>query len=178
MAADAYKQKNLLLEPVPSSVRTGNRLPADDVSGTAYHRLRAPADTELQNPEEGPTMAEPAHRHHGLDYVEISVTDVAKAREFYSSAFGWTFNDYGPDYAGIQDPTRPGAEVGGLAHADVVRPGGPLILLFSDDLDASAAAVVAAGGRVSNGPYDFPGGRRFHFTDPSGNELGVWAERS
>jgi predicted enzyme related to lactoylglutathione lyase len=93
-------------------------------------------------------MAQPAHRHHALDYVEISVTDVAEARNFYSSAFGWVFNEYGPDYAGIQDPGRPGA------------------------------AVAAAGGRITNGPYDFPGGRRFHFTDPSGNELGVWAERS
>jgi predicted enzyme related to lactoylglutathione lyase len=121
-------------------------------------------------------MEELAHRHHALDYVEISVTDVAEARDFYSSAFGWAFNQYGPDYAGIQDPARPGTEVGGLARADVVRPGGPLILLFSADLEASVAAVLAAGGRVVKGPYDFPGGRRFHFTDPSGNELGVWAE--
>jgi predicted enzyme related to lactoylglutathione lyase len=128
--------------------------------------------------EEGLPMAEPAHRHHALDYVEISVTDVGEARKFYSSAFGWVFNEYGPDYAGIQDPAQPGAEVGGLARASHVRQGGPLILLFSDDLDASASAVVAAGGRITNGPYDFPGGRRFHFTDPSGNELGVWAERS
>ena len=123
-------------------------------------------------------MAELAHRHHSLDYVEISVTDVAEARNFYSSAFGWVFNQYGPDYAGIQDPARPGSEVGGLARAEVVRPGGPLILLFSTDLEASVAAVLAAGGHVVNGPYDFPGGRRFHFTDPSGNELGVWTEAS
>ena len=75
-------------------------------------------------------------------------------------------------------PARAGAEVGGLAKTDAVRPGGPLVLLFSDDLDASVEAVVGAGGRIVNGPYDFPGGRRFHFTDPSGNELGVWAEQS
>ena len=123
-------------------------------------------------------MAESTHRHHALDYIEIPVVDVAAAKQFYGSAFGWAFNDYGPDYAGIQDPARPGAEVGGLAKSDAGRPGGPLVLLFSDDLDASVEAVVGAGGRVVNGPYDFPGGRRFHFTDPSGNELGVWAERS
>jgi uncharacterized protein len=123
-------------------------------------------------------MAESTHRHHALDYIEIPVVDVAAARQFYGSAFGWAFNDYGPDYAGIQDPARPRAEVGGLAKADAVRPGGPLVLLFSDDLDASVEAVVGAGGRIVNGPYDFPGGRRFHFTDPSGNELGVWAEQS
>lgn len=57
-----------------------------------------------------------------------------------------------------------------------VPAGGPLVLLYSADLDQSVAAVNEAGGRVVNGPYEFPGGRRFHFTDPSGNELGVWAE--
>ena len=123
-------------------------------------------------------MAESTHRHHALDYIEIPVVDVAAAKQFYGSAFGWAFNDYGPDYAGIQDPARPRAEVGGPAKADAVRPGGPLVLLFSDDLDASVEAVVSASGRIVNGPYDVPGGRRFHFTDPSGNELGVWAEHS
>jgi predicted enzyme related to lactoylglutathione lyase len=122
-------------------------------------------------------VTESQHRHHTVDYIEIPVVDVAVAKEFYGSAFGWTFNDYGPDYAGIQDPARSGAEIGGLAKSDPVRVGGPLVLLFSDDLDASVEAVVAAGGNVVNGPYAFPGGRRFHFADPSGNELGVWAQQ-
>ena len=89
-------------------------------------------------------MAESTHRHHALDYIEIPVVDVAAAKQFYGSAFGWAFNDYGPDYAGIQDPARPGAEVGGLAKSGEVRPGGPLVLLFSEDLDASVEAVVGA----------------------------------
>ncbi|MBT2517634.1 hypothetical protein J7E29_09340 [Streptomyces sp. ISL-90] len=55
--------------------------------------------------------------------------------------------------------------------------GGPLVLLYSDDLDITAAAVTDAGGEIVNGPYEFPGGRRFHFVDPSGNELGVWAQQ-
>jgi uncharacterized protein len=122
-------------------------------------------------------VTESQHRHHTVDYIEIPVVDVAVAKEFYGSAFGWTFNDYGPDYAGIQDPARSGAEIGGLAKSDAARVGGPLVLLFSDDLDASVEAVVAAGGTVVNGPYAFPGGRRFHFADPSGNELGVWAQQ-
>jgi uncharacterized protein len=122
-------------------------------------------------------VTESQHRHHTVDYIEIPVVDVAVAKEFYGSAFGWTFNDYGPDYAGIQDPARSGAEIGGLAKSDAARVGGPLVLLFSDDLDASVEAVVAAGGNVVNGPYAFPGGRRFHFADPSGNELGVWAQQ-
>ncbi len=115
-----------------------------------------------------------AHTHHAIDYIELSVADLPTAKEFYGSAFGWTFNDYGPDYAGIRSPDGEG-EVGGLNPAGSPGRGGPLVLLYSDDLDATVAAVRAAGGEVVEGPYDFPGGRRFHFTDPSGNELGVWA---
>ncbi|MCH1883286.1 VOC family protein [Agrococcus sp. ARC_14] len=113
--------------------------------------------------------------HHALDYVELTVTDLAAAKAFYSGAFGWSFVDYGPEYAGIASPTGDG-EVGGLAAATEARPaGGPLVLLYSDDLDATAEAIVAAGGEILQQPYDFPGGRRLHFADPSGNELGVWA---
>jgi uncharacterized protein len=112
-----------------------------------------------------------------LDYVELSVTDMQAARDFYGAAFGWTFTSYGDGYSGIRTSAEAeGEEAGGLALADEVNRGGPFVLLFSDDLDATLAAVTAAGGEVVNGPYEFPGGRRFHFLDPSGNELGVWAE--
>lgn len=114
------------------------------------------------------------HTHHALDYVEIPATDLLAAKAFYGAAFGWRFTDYGPgpDYVGIQGAG--GTEVGGFRRDDAVAPGGPLVLLYSSDLDASVEAVRAAGGTVVQGPYDFPGGRRFHFRDPSGNELGVW----
>ncbi|MDO9377561.1 MAG: VOC family protein [Nocardioidaceae bacterium] len=119
----------------------------------------------------------PSHRHHSIDYVELTVTDLDRAKRFYADAFAWAFNDYGPEYAGIQGADADAAEVGGLYAHGEVRPGGPLVLLYSDDLDASVEAVTAAGGQVTTGPYEFPGGRRFHFADPSGNELGVWAEQ-
>ena len=116
--------------------------------------------------------------HHSIDYVELPVTDLAAAQAFYGAAFGWEFVPYGPGYAGIRTPAESGAdEAGGLRLAesgDVTR-GGPFVLLFSEDLDATLAAVRDAGGEVVEGPYEFPGGRRFHFLDPSGNELGVWA---
>jgi predicted enzyme related to lactoylglutathione lyase len=112
------------------------------------------------------------HFHHSIDYVEITVRDLAAAKQFYAAAFGWEFMDYGPVYAGIQGPDR---EVGGLHQTDESRTTGPLIILYSDDLNASAEAVVAAGGRILKEPYAFPGGRRFHFADPSGNELAVWS---
>jgi predicted enzyme related to lactoylglutathione lyase len=123
-------------------------------------------------------MSQPsAHRHHAIDYVELTVTDLEQAKRFYSEAFGWRFNDYGPEYAGIQSPQGESApEVGGLRADQEVRAGGPFVLLYSTDLNRSVEAVKHAGGQVVNGPYEFPGGRRFHFADPSGNELGVWAE--
>ncbi len=119
-----------------------------------------------------------ADRHHSIDYVELTVPDLAGAKRFYAEAFGWGFTDYGPAYAGIRGATEGAAEVGGLRlDEQPPRPGGPLVLLFSDDLDRTLGAVEAAGGRVTEGLYPFPGGRRFHFADPSGNQLGVWAER-
>ena len=119
----------------------------------------------------------PAHRHHAIDYVELTVTDLEQAKRFYAEAFGWRFNDYGPEYAGIQSPLgRSAPEVGGLRTDQEVRAGGLLVLLYSTDLNRSVEAVKNAGGQVVNGPYEFPGGRRFHFTDPSGNELGVWSK--
>ena len=111
--------------------------------------------------------------HHAIDYIEFTVRDLAEAKAFFTAAFGWSFNDYGPDYAGIQAPDGDG-EVGGLRPGEPAA-GGPLVILFSDDLDDSLEAVKSAGGRIVTEPFSFPGGRRFHFEDPSGNELAVWA---
>jgi len=120
----------------------------------------------------------PAPVHHAINYVELVVNDLETAKRFYRDAFGWVFVDYGPAYAGIASPTGDGSEVGGLLLSDQGRPpGGPLVLLYSDDLDATQAAITEAGGAVVQGPYEFPGGRRLHFLDPSGNELGVWSSR-
>jgi len=113
-----------------------------------------------------------AHTHHAIDYIEISVRDVVVSKRFYGAAFGWQFNDYGPGYAGIGGADR---EMGGLAQSDNVATGGPLVVLFSRDLDATLSAVRVAGGDIVRQPYAFPGGRRFHFRDPSGNELAVWS---
>src|SRR5262249_47592615 len=111
-----------------------------------------------------------AHTHHAIDYIEITVTDLEAAKAFYSPAFGWALTDYGPDYAGIQGE---GKEAGGLRRDAAVQAGGPLVILYSDDLEASAEAVAQAGGTIVQPIYGFPGGRRFHFADPAGNELAV-----
>jgi predicted enzyme related to lactoylglutathione lyase len=116
-----------------------------------------------------------AHAHHAIDYIEIAGTDIEAAKTFYSTAFGWSLVDYGADYAGIQDGGR---EVGGLRRDSGVPPGGPLVIIYSKDLEGSVEAVTAAGGRILKPIYAFPGGRRFHFADPAGNELAVWSDRS
>ncbi len=114
-------------------------------------------------------------RHHTVNYVELSVSDLTDSGEFYRAAFGWQLTGYSPAYAGFRDDSASDEERGGLAVSSE-SPGRPLVLLYSDDLDATLRAVEAAGGVVTQGPYRFPGGRRFHFADPSGNELGVWAD--
>lgn len=113
-------------------------------------------------------------RHHSIDYIEIPVHDLGVAKRFYAAAFGWEFTDYGPTYSGIRGAD--GRETGGLVLSEEVRPGGPLVILYSDDLESSVAAVGRAGGRVVAPPYDFPGGRRFELEDPSGHRLAVWTE--
>lgn len=112
------------------------------------------------------------HTHHAIDYIELAVRDIGAAKAFYSAAFGWRFNDYGPEYAGIQGAD---GEVGGLRQTEESRTGGPLVVLYSEDLEGSLDAVRSAGGAVVKEPFSFPGGRRFHFLDPSGNELAVWS---
>lgn len=119
-------------------------------------------------------MSSGEHTHHAFDYIEIAATDVAASRAFYEAALGWAFTEYAPVYLGIQRPG--GGEMGGLCLAEgPIGGGGPLVILFSADLDATLAAVQAAGGVIVTPPFDFPGGRRFHFQDPAGNELAVWA---
>lgn len=106
-----------------------------------------------------------------IDYVEMPAGDLPALKSFYQDAFGWRFTDYGPAYAAFQEgldggfDTDPGAGLGGA-----------LVVLYAHDLEAMRAKVEAAGGTVTRPIFSFPGGRRFHFTDPSGNELAVWSE--
>jgi uncharacterized protein len=112
---------------------------------------------------------------HAIDYVELAVDDLEKAKGFYANALGWAFNDYGPEYAGIKDPTEPDHEFGGLnPHPASSRGDGVVVLARTDDVDADVASVLAAGGRITVELHEYPGGRRFMFTDPWGNVLGVY----
>ena len=110
-----------------------------------------------------------------IDYVELAVDDLEAAKAFYTKALGWTFNDYGGMYAGIQDPRHPGQEFGGLNPiAATSRGDGILALVRTDDADTTLANVLAAGGRIQVELHEYPDGRRFTFADPSGNILGAY----
>ena len=109
-----------------------------------------------------------------IDYVEFPATAIPAVKAFYSAAFGWTFVDYGPDYAAVDNASVDGGFDGDAS--DENRPKQALVVLYAHDIEAMAAKVTAAGGVITRPIFSFPGGRRFHFTDPSGNELGVWSE--
>ena len=103
-----------------------------------------------------------------LNYLELPVGDRARAKAFYADVFGWTFTDYGPDYAAT---TSGDTDVG--LDAAPNRVAAPLPVIEVDDLEAALAAVEAAGGRVTVPSFAFPGGRRFHLADPDGHVLAV-----
>lgn len=104
-----------------------------------------------------------------VDYVELPGGELPATKAFYASAFGWAFTDYGPTYAAFNEGLDGGFQGEGA-------PAKPLVILYAHDLEAMEAKVVAAGGVISTPIFSFPGGRRFHFTDPAGNELAVWSE--
>jgi predicted enzyme related to lactoylglutathione lyase len=107
-----------------------------------------------------------------IDYIEFPATDIGATKAFYQRVFGWEFEDYGPNYTSFKD----GRIAGGFTTDATVAKGGPLVVMYAKDLEATEAAVAAAGGAIMKPVFAFPGGRRFHFTDPSGNELAVWSE--
>ena len=106
-----------------------------------------------------------------IDYVEMPGGDLGALKGFYADAFGWSFIDYGPDYAAFNEGLDGGFDAD---KANALKK--PLVVLYARDLEAMAAKVTAAGGVIVRPIFSFPGGRRFHFTDPSGNELAVWSE--
>ena len=116
------------------------------------------------------------HRDRTINYLEISVGDLAAAKAFYGEAFGWTFTDYGPAYASFSS-AEAGID-GGFEQVDSPpSPGGRvLVALYASDLEATHAKIEAAGGRITKPTFAFPGGRRFHFSGPDGNEMAVWSE--
>ena len=109
-----------------------------------------------------------------IDYIEFPAIDMTKTKAFYQQVFGWKFTDYGPEYTSFEDGRMTGGfsqvAAGGLSGA-----GTPLIVIYATDLAAVERAVVRGGGVIGE-HIQFPGGKRFHFTDPVGNRLAVWSD--
>ena len=108
-----------------------------------------------------------------IDYVEFASPDIAASKTFFTEAFGWSFDDYGPNYQAFADAGLDG----GIDGSGEQPAGAPLVILKTDDLEAAEQRVVAAGGEILRPAFAFPGGRRFHFREPGGNELAVWSEK-
>lgn len=112
--------------------------------------------------------------HNSINYIEFPLRDADRTKAFYENTFDWRFTDWGDGYISFE-----GAGIdGGFNGASGVQPANPgaLIVLYSNDLEGTLAAVEQAGGEITQPIYGFPGGRRFHFHDPNGNELAVWSE--
>lgn len=131
------------------------------------------ATDEAAAPEAEDARMSQAQHDRRIDYIEFLATDIEATKTFYAAVFGWTFTDYGPEYTSFED----GRLAGGFALAPQVPAGGPLVVLYAVDLEATQAKVTEHGGRIVREIFEFPGGRRFHFADPSGNELAVWSDR-
>lgn len=119
----------------------------------------------------GANMTEKDRR---IDYIELPTIDLVKTKRFYGEVFGWKFVDYGPDYASFND----GRLDGGFRKESFVQSGGPLVVIYSINLELIKEKVKSAGGTIVKDIFEFPGGRRFHFTDPSGNELAIWSDKA
>jgi len=109
-------------------------------------------------------------KHEQVQYIEFLSRDLSRAKAFYAKSFGWKFTDYGPGYTAFE-----GEYVdGGFTTGEPVK-GTVLVILYSNNIEATQQKIVSAGGAIVKELFDFPGGRRFHFTDPDGYELAVWS---
>lgn len=115
------------------------------------------------------------NKHGKINYIEFPAKDIASTKEFFSKAFQWSFTDYGPDYTAFSNA----GINGGFYKSDLVccrDNGSALIVFYSQALANTQSDIELAGGTITQAVFSFPGGRRFHFTDPNGNEYAVWSD--
>ena len=113
--------------------------------------------------------------HNKIDYVEFPARNLEATKAFFSQAFGWAFEDFGPEYTSFSNSGLAGGFFKAGVNADTEN-GSALIVLYSNDLEGTLTRVMNAGGSIVKEIFSFPGGRRFHFAEPSGNEFAVWSE--
>ncbi len=115
------------------------------------------------------------NEHEKINYIEFAANDIQLTKDFFTQVFGWSFQDYGPEYAAFSNQ---GVD-GGFFKAELnssTNNGAVLVIFYSKDLEETQAKIVKANGIIVKPIFSFPGGRRFHFTEPSGNELAVWSD--
>jgi uncharacterized protein len=110
-----------------------------------------------------------------IDYIELPALDLEKAKDFYGNVFGWLFDDYGPDYCAFRNSGLTGGFYRAPLHASSSQ-GSALVVIYADDLEGTQRRVADHGGVIIKKIFSFPGGLRFHFTDPNDNEMAVWSE--
>lgn len=115
------------------------------------------------------------NEHEKINYIELPAKDIPATRAFFTRVFGWEFQDYGPEYSAFSDQ---GIDGGFFLSEGCSRQenGAALVVFYSNDLEATLEKVTSAGGVIVKPVFSFPGGRRFHFTEPSGNEFAVWSD--
>jgi len=116
------------------------------------------------------------NEHEKINYVELPAKDIGLAKAFFTAAFDWSFVDYGPEYSAFSNEGLDGA----FYQSDLVSStenGSALIVFYSNDLEQTLSSIEAAGGTIIKAIFTFPGGRRFHFSDPNGNEYAVWSDQ-
>lgn len=117
------------------------------------------------------------NEHEKVNYIELPAKNLPATKEFFTQAFKWTFQDFGPEYTAFSNQ---GID-GGFYKSDLsstTNSGAALIVFYSEDLEATEDKVRKANGNIIRPIFSFPGGRRFHFTEPSGNEFAVWSEKN
>ena len=114
--------------------------------------------------------------HEKMDYVELPASDLQGTKIFFSNTFGWDFVDYGPDYTAFSNQGLDGGFYRSELKSSTGH-GSALIVFYSADLEGTRRTIEEAGGKIVKPIFEFPGGRRFHFIEPSGNEFGVWSDK-
>ncbi len=116
------------------------------------------------------------NEHEKINYVELPARDIEATKRFFAAAFNWSFVDYGTDYSAFSNE---GID-GGFFKSELISStenGAALIVFYSNDLDKTKSKIENAGGSITKPIFSFPGGRRFHFGDPNGNEYAVWSDK-
>ena len=114
-------------------------------------------------------------KHEKINYVEFPATDIEAAKLFFNSVFGWEFIDYGPEYTAFSNQGLDGGFFKSNLSASTEK-GSALIVFYSTELENTQSKIEDSGGKIIKPIFSFPGGRRFHFADPNGNEYAVWSE--